>query len=484
MIPHPNRPRIEARQADITGSTSHPPQFRGNEPRSRGDPLARALRAHLRRSGLIPDRSRVLVALSGGLDSVVLLHLLRFGGVVRDVELFAAHFDHGWRADSAADAAWVRGLCRAWNVPLKTGRAATKQRSENAARGQRYEFLQEVALQVGATHIATAHHADDQAETVLFRMLRGTGIRGLAGIPEQRGNIVRPLLPYRRRRIVAYARAHALRYREDPTNRDLSLARNRLRHEILPSLESMRPGATDALVRVASEAAALEKVFAWLVDMLESQAVTTRSDGALLLARPLLLSYHPWARARVFRRALRRLGAVPDRSGTLGALAFITTGASGGRIELTGGLRMEREFDRFIVQRSATAGAADRPLTILEPGSGHGDAVIGGCHFTVSWTTTLNDEPAEAFDSTTLRFPLELRSWRPGDRIQLAYGSKKLKKLFAEKRVARGARSRVPVLADSGNRIIWVPGIARAARTEPVSGAADFRIRVEHVERN
>jgi tRNA(Ile)-lysidine synthase len=378
---------------------------------------------------------------------------------------------------------WVRGLCRAWELPLEEGQSAHPRRTEASAREQRYEFLHNAAERLNASLIATAHHADDQAETVLFRMVRGTGITGLAAIPARRGAIVRPLLRYRRTRLVDYADAQGLRYRDDPTNRDLSFARNRIRHVILPALENVKPGAAAALARIADEAEDLEAALTWVLERLEKEVISIRDDGALQLARPLLLSYHPWVRARVMRRVLHRLGQVPDRSGTQAALEFITTGASGGVIELAGGLRVEREFDRLIVQRSAPAAPADRPLTIPEPGTGRGAVMIGGRRFDVAWSnTSASDEPAEAFDPTTLRFPLELRSWRPGDRIRLAYGSKKLKKLFAERRVARGSRSRIPVLVDSGDRVVWVVGVTRAMGMEPEPGGQGFRIRVANGE--
>src|SRR5690606_38570557 len=149
-------------------------------------------------------------------DSVVLLHLLRCGR--RRDALYAAHLDHGMRPDSADDAAWVAGLCRAWGVPLVTERAAQLPRSETEARAVRYAFLESAADRLGADRIATAHHADDRIETVLARLARGTNVRGLAGIPIRRGRYVRPLLRYRRREIEAYARAVGLRWREDPTN--------------------------------------------------------------------------------------------------------------------------------------------------------------------------------------------------------------------------------------------------------------------------
>jgi tRNA(Ile)-lysidine synthase len=206
--------------------------------------------------GLDAD-AHVLVALSGGMDSVVLLHLLRFAA---DARVTAAHFDHAMRPASDADARWVRGLCTAWGVPLVEARAAEPLRTENDARRARYRFLRDAQAVHNATHLATAHHADDQAETVLFRVLRGTGIAGLAGIPERgEGGLVRPLLPFWRAELRAYARENGVRWRCDPTNSTLGPARNRIRHDLLPRIEkTLAPAARRSLVRLARLARAQE----------------------------------------------------------------------------------------------------------------------------------------------------------------------------------------------------------------------------------
>jgi tRNA(Ile)-lysidine synthetase-like protein len=166
---------------------------------------------------------------------------------------------------------------------------------------------------------------------------------------------------------------------------------------------------------------------------------------------------------------------MPGRAGTLAALAFITSGASGGEIELVGGLRLERQFDRIVVRRAAARAEPNRPLLIPEPGAGRGEAVIGGHALRVDWT----HEPGrggEAFDPESLRFPLELREWRPGDRIRLASGTKKLKKLFVERRVPKPERRRIPVLAERNGIVLWIAGIARAAGLEPAPESLAFRI--------
>ena len=152
--------------------------------------LTERFQSVLREFELVPSSGHVLVACSGGLDSVVLLFLLRESAKALGIRVSAAHFDHSMRVGSAADAEWVSGLCRAWNIPLRSERATHAIRNEAEARAARYAFLEAATEAVDADRIATAHHADDQAETVLFRMLRGTGVDGLAGIPIRRGRII------------------------------------------------------------------------------------------------------------------------------------------------------------------------------------------------------------------------------------------------------------------------------------------------------
>ncbi|MFW6079125.1 MAG: tRNA lysidine(34) synthetase TilS [Gemmatimonadota bacterium] len=448
---------------------------------SRDSGLASRLTAHLRGSGLLASGQTVVVAVSGGLDSMVLLHALRFPLRAWRLTLVAAHFDHAMRPDSAADAAWLTGVCRAWDVPLERARAARRLRSEAEARSAWYRFLERVGDAHAADRVATAHHADDQAETVLFRAARGTGLRGLAGIPPQRDRIVRPLLPFRRRAIAAYADAAGLRWRDDPTNRSDAYARNRLRHEVLPRLEAVAPGATDALVRLADRARAVEAAWQSALEPVAADVVAEARDDGIVLARPRFLAYHPYVQARLLRRTLGRFASRPDRAGTRAALAFIRSGASGGRFHVQGGVVIEREFDRIRVRPACASERPNRSLLIDAPSSGSGRVLVGGRTFRVRWWSedaAGHDGADAAFDPEVLRFPLELREWRPGDRLRLPYGTKKLKKLFGERRIGRSERGRLPVLVDAAGRVLWVVGVARAADAEAGPGRPAFRVSV------
>jgi tRNA(Ile)-lysidine synthase len=432
--------------------------------------LPTRFRDRLRALGLDAD-AHVLVALSGGMDSAVLLHLLRF---TTDVRVTAAHFDHAMRPGSDADARWVRGLCTAWEVPLVEARAEEPLRTEDDARRARYHFLREAQSTEGATHLATAHHADDQAETVLFRVLRGTGIAGLAGIPERgEGGLVRPLLPFWRAELRAYARENGLRWRFDPTNRALGPARNRIRNDLLPRIEkTIAPAARRSLVRLARLARAHEEEWAVLAERAAEECVRWEGTGAALV-RDRLAAYDSPVAARVVRGVLRRFGMVPGRAGTRSALQFITFAPSGRVLLLPGGTHQIRsDLGLARVESLGDAPPADRSL-VIGGGEGEGTLRVGGRKVRVRWGAD-----REGVTVAANRLPLTLRGWLPGDRMKTRAGTKKLKKLFLEARISRPQRARAAVLADAEGRVLWAHGLARAADAEPLPGEATITISI------
>jgi len=438
--------------------------------------------------GALVDGDRVVAAISGGLDSCVLLHLLRFGGAPH-LEVEVAHLDHAMRPSSAGDARWLTGLCAAWALPLHVERAHPVPASEDEARRARYAFLEDVRRRVGAKLVLTAHHADDQAETVLFRALRGTGVAGLAGLPARREpGILRPLLEVWREELEAYASRVKLPWREDPSNECLGLARNALRRVILPEAERLvAPGARRALVRLGRLAAEEEAAWASLIPELLTRLALRQGRGAVSLDRAALLGLHPAVQARLLRSLTRELGLNMDEAATRRAVGFAASGASGRRVELARSVELGRELDRLIIARRSPAQpdraqpdrvSADRALPIPDAGPGAGEALLGGRRVPVAWGP---EEPsglerAEAFQAGELRFPLLVRAREPGDRIRLAGGTTKLKKVLLEARIPRRERESIPVVVDAAGEVLWVPGVARAFRRERAASGLSLRI--------
>jgi len=439
--------------------------------------IPRRIHAQLKRLG-VRTGDRLLVAFSGGADSAVLLHALRFH---LGADVVAAHFDHRMRDSSAADAAWVRGVCRAWGVPLIEAAAERPLRSEADARSARYAFLKRAAARNDARWVLTAHHADDQIETIVFRLMRGTGPDGLRGIPGRRGRLLRPMLGIHRWQILAYARAQGLRYREDPTNASRQFARNRIRHDVLPAMRREVPDIDASILRLARAARQSRAAWNRLLREAETHVVISQTHASFELARPELLGYHRAIRTRLVRRLLARLGSVPGRAGTRSADTFISSGRSGTGITLRGGIRIAREHDVVRLTRGCPdTPPEERPLLIPVPEAGAGEAVVGGRTYTACWSNGSNSGagPVACFDPSDLRFPLVIRGWRPGDRIRLAGGSRKLKKLFTDRKIGRAARSTMPVVVDRDNNVLWVVGLAQAVTGAPSSPGGTFRITV------
>ena len=224
-------------------------------------PLQAALRRSLRELGTPRVGETLLCALSGGPDSVALVHALALASPRMGFRVIAAHLDHGLRPDSGQDAEFCLDLCERLGVSLHTGNADVRLRArrdgqglESAAREERYAFLRGVARSQGAVAIAVAHTRDDQAETLLLRLLRGSGSVGLGAMRARRGRLIRPLLGVSRAQVLSHLGSHGLSWREDPSNSDLTLLRNRVRHELLPQLEArFNPNLRRTLARTAEQ---------------------------------------------------------------------------------------------------------------------------------------------------------------------------------------------------------------------------------------
>ncbi len=340
--------------------------------------------------GLIPDGGGVLCGLSGGADSMALWYGLQAVNEIHDCGwvLRSAHLDHGLRAGSAADAEFVRqavteggGECTVKSVDVATAARTAGETIEAAGRRLRYEFLESTAQAKGGRLVAVGHQSDDQAETVLHHIIRGTGLRGLAGMspsrPIRRGSdveLVRPLLAFRRSELRAYLDCRGMSYRDDPTNADEGAAtRNRIRHQILPLLaQALNPEITTALLRLSGHARRAEEVVAAVGAEALSRTRIRRSDSEVVLSAEAVAGLQHSIRTQVVLLVLRDLDVGLREIGNerIEAAAAVASGDGGRRlIELAGGVTVERRGRelRFRVERSTGSGAASRTA----PAEGH-----------------------------------------------------------------------------------------------------------------
>jgi len=334
------------------------------------DPLVGVVATFIDARRLLVPRSAVVVGVSGGADSVAMLAVLR--ELAREDErayrLTVAHLDHALREESAADAAFVADLAEQWSLPCICERrdvaAEARDRGEGleqAGRTARYEFLRDAAAAAGADRVAVAHHADDNVETVLYRIVRGTHLRGAAGIPASRRlgrspvTLIRPMLACRREEIEAFCRRAGLTWREDATNADTRLRRNFIRHELLPLLrERLNPRADEAVLRLAAAAAEAEGVLAELAAAALGRATREADEGCLVLDAAILAQEPPAVRACAVRQALEHLGA-PMRSvgaDRIAELAELPCGGGPSGVSLPGGYEARREAGEVILERS------------------------------------------------------------------------------------------------------------------------------------
>lgn len=464
------------------------------------DRVHREVEAALR--GPAAGTSSLVVAVSGGPDSMALLHaLLHLRGPL-GLSLRGAHLDHGLRGDAgAADAAFVAAAfddvgtpCVVEEADVASYRTAHRMSLEQAAREVRYSFLARVYREHGADAVALGHTADDQVETVLMHIVRGSGLTGLRGMevcstrpidgPDVR--FVRPLLRLPRADTEAYCRALGLNPRVDESNRSPEFTRNRIRSELLPLLEELNPAIRDALLRLSTAAA---RELAWLdaeADRVWADAAEVRDDGVVLDRRgvgqlPATLRMH------MLRRAV---GAVKgDLEGLhmrhVDDMTRLLGGPAGRAIDLPGGLRFHVGYGDAIVAR------ADADLCPLPRLDGEHTLAVPGATRVGGWLVDVRlvDRPgddalrlsgdglARAFDNPVARLApgasddgLILRARRPGDRFHPlgAPGSKKLKDFMGDAKVPAAWRDRVPLLVTQRG-IAWVAGyrVAEWCRVTP-----------------
>ena len=391
--------------------------------------------AQLRAYDMVQTGDRLICAVSGGADSVALLWSLYLLRQKLGITLEAAHFNHGLRGgESDRDEAFVRKLCDRYDIHCHVGRGAVtagKKGLEAAARDARYAFLRSLPGK-----IATAHTADDNAETVLMHLVRGTGLKGLGGISPVNGNVIRPMLTVTREQVLAFLEEYHLEHVEDSSNGTDDFLRNRLRHKVLPLLQEENPRLSQNLSAMAMELRE-DEAFLW-------EHTVAAADV------PSLRAKHPALRRRSLAQILQRAGVKePERAHIDMAEKLVFSDKPSAWAEFPGGVILRRRYDRLIVGEEA-AELEERPLhpgDILElPG----------------WRITCL-ESAEACSQTHC-FTVApvgnvvLRSRRAGDRLRLSGGTKTLKKVMIDRKIPEADRNAIPVIADDAG-VLGVCGI-------------------------
>ncbi len=448
------------------------------------DPLHERVLEAVERYDLLDGVESVLAGVSGGQDSVALLHSLV--ALYPDLRIAAVHVHHGIRRESAdRDAACVRGLCASLDVEVfvthRDVPAESEQsglNAEQAGRVARYEEYGRVTREHGFDRIATGHTATDRAETLLLNLFRGAGLRGLSSIPPVRGEIIRPLIMATREQTGAYCTRHGLLTCTDESNLDPDYARrNAIRLRLMPMVREQFPGAEDALIRACE---AVEEELDWtdplLRDLLNG-AIIDRGEDCLTLDVEALADQPDGALHRVLRMALEDVRG--DLEGLsrehIERIANLThSGETGSVVELPGQLRVRKQYDVFSI----------------EPDVPHRDYPQESAAVRVPGETTLPrrgvtvkaeraeapadfaaDDPLTVYVGADAAQPgLTVRNHRPGERfIPLGMtGSRKLQDFFVDEKVPRHRRDRIPVVASGDGQILWVVGhrLAEPARAE------------------
>lgn len=441
---------------------------------------------------LIEKNDRILVAFSGGKDSLCLLFLLQSLKEEYQIEIGACHVNHNIRPnESDRDAEFCKQFCKENKIPffLESANvpAFCKEKKiglEEGARLLRYELLEQVREKHGYCKIATAHTLSDQAETVLFRLVRGSGVLGASGIPETRGKIIRPLLPFSSDEILVFLQENALSFTEDSSNSDTLYARNRIRKSILPMLKTINPRAEKAIDRFAEMARWSQKMAEKAADEWEKEYASDPNSGSLPLL-PLKALAQNEADFPILYELLARMAKkekiVIDFERFLALSSLLFDPIEGKIIEIENGFCFRFGSDFLSFEKNDSKPESILYQVKLKPGNNP----IPACGFNFFLSDkmqgkveNINKKLLKIFAaSDRIEGELFVRNWQNGDTIRLNHMTKSVKKLFQEAGIPKEYRHRIPLCCDEKG-IFWIPfiGLCDRARDPEASEVVCFSL--------
>jgi tRNA(Ile)-lysidine synthase len=441
------------------------------------------------------DRGRtLLVAVSGGPDSMVLLHTLWHLREPLAIKLFVAHLNHQMRPGATEDALFVEATandlgirCISTTIDVLSYQRQHKLSPEDAARQVRYAFLRATAAQLGADRIAVGHTADDQAETVLLHLLRGSGLRGLCGIPPIRGPIIRPLIRVLRRDVLEYARRHRVPCRDDPTNAQRRYTRNRIRLDLLPALQQgYNPRFVQALCTTAQLLADDEAALQAMSRQCFLSARLPSTSEQIQLQIDALTPLAPGLQRRVLRRALKEVmgGLQGITSRHIAAILALLRPRAGSKwLQLPQGVVVERRYEVLRIYRQVPSAAVDVNVLLPVPGvcgiEALGVTIVSDLFRHEAATGPFPTGEVTWLDADSVGRNVRVRTRRPGDCLQ-PLGSiypKKLKAFLIDAKVPRVVRDRLPLVIGRQG-IAWVAGV-RPAEWAKVTPATRMILRLQ-----